>query len=137
MARSSFEELRVYQLSETLSDHVWNMVTQWSQFSRDTVGEQIVTAADSVGANIAEGVGRGSYRENRRFVKIARGSLNETKHFLRRAYHRKLITDEQTAQLKPILDSLAPMLNAYLNSIGPRRREHNDDHPNTINGPDS
>jgi four helix bundle protein len=49
---------------------------------------------------------------------MARGSLNETKHWLRRAYNRKLLTGEQVNALKPLLDELAPRLNAYLKSIG-------------------
>ncbi len=42
----------------------------------------------------------------------------ETKHFLRRAYRRQLLTREQVNSLKPIVDELAPSLNAYLRSIG-------------------
>ena len=75
-------------------------------------------AADGIGANIAEGSGRGSFQDNRRFVKLARGSLNETKHWLRRAYTRKLLAKEQVDSLKPLVDELAPRLNAYLKSIG-------------------
>ena len=131
MARTAFEDLRVYRLSEKLADEVWDTVIAWDAFGHATVGEQLVDAADSIGTNIAEGSGRGSYRENRRFVRIARGSLNETKHFLRRAYRRKLITNEQTTKLKPILDELAPTLNAYLNSIGPRPRPRPDDATDT------
>ena len=119
MARSSFEELRVYQLSENLADEVWRIVLGWEPMARRTVGEQLVRAADSIGANIAEGEGRGSYQDNRRFVKIARGSLKETQHFLRRAFCRSLLSPEQIASLKSKTDALAPMLNAYLNSIGP------------------
>ena len=58
---------------------------------------------------------------NKHQVRIARGSLYETKHWLRRAYRRDLLTDEQVAELKPLLDELAPRLNAYLNSIGDRK----------------
>ena len=76
-------------------------------------------AADSIGANIAEGAGRGSFQDNRRCVRIARGSLNETKHWLRRAYSRKLLVDADIDRLKPLVDELAPRLNAYLRSIGP------------------
>ena len=54
MARSSFENLRVYQLSEQMADEIWNIVVLWDQFAKQTVGNQIVRAADSVGANIAE-----------------------------------------------------------------------------------
>lgn len=73
MASRSFEQLRVYQLSEELADAVWDTVRRWDILSRDTVGKQIIRSADSIGANIAEGYGRGSYQDNRRFVRIARG----------------------------------------------------------------
>lgn len=78
MAKTKFESLRVYQLSELLADEIWAIVVKWNVFARDTVGKQLVRAADSIGANIAEGSGRGTFVDNRRFVRIARGSLNET-----------------------------------------------------------
>ena len=118
MQRTNFEKLRVYRLSENLADELWKTVIGWNYFERDTVGKQLVRAGDSIGANIAEGVGRGKFLDNRRFVRIARGSLNETKHWLRRAHKRGLLTMAQTNVLKPMLDELAPTLNAYLNSIG-------------------
>lgn len=118
MARTNFENLAVYRLAEQIADLVWDVVAGWQPLARDTVGKQLIRAADSVGANIAEGDGRGSFQENRRFVRIARGSLNECKHWLRRAFNRKLLTEPQIQQLKPLLDELAPRLNAYLKSIG-------------------
>ena len=118
MAKSNFINLKVYQLAEQLADAVWDVATDWEYFAKDTVGKQIVRSADSIGANIAEGDGRGSFQDNRRFVRIARGSLKETQHFLRRAFNRKLLTKKQIDQIKPITDELAPRLNAYLKSIG-------------------
>ena len=118
MARSEIENLRVFQLSERLADAIWDIAITWNVFARDTVGTQIVRAADSIGANIAEGSGRGSFQDNRRFVRIARGSLKETQHFLRRAYKRRLVKDPQVAVIRPIVDELAPKLNACLKSIG-------------------
>jgi len=118
MARTNFESLRVYQLAEQLADLIWEIVLEWNAFARDTVGKQLVKAADSVGANIAEGTGRGTYVDNRRFVRIARGSLNETKHWLRRAFKRRLLSAKQINNVKPIIEELAPKLNAYLKSIG-------------------
>ena len=118
MARSNFENLRVYRLSEKIADTIWEVVESWKPFARDTVGKQLVRAADSIGANIAEGDGRGSFQDHRRFVRIARGSLNETKHWLRRAFRRKLLTETQIEELKPMFDELGPRLNAYLKSIG-------------------
>lgn len=118
MAKSNFENLQVYQLAEKLADEIWNIVGRWNEFAKDTVGKQIVRSVDSIGANIAEGTGRYNFQENRRFVRIARGSLNETRYWLRRAYTRNLLTSEQVDKLKPMVDQLSPMLNAYLNSIG-------------------
>lgn len=118
MAKTNFENLRVYQISEELADELWHIVNSWDNFAKNTVGTQIVRSADSVGANIAEGEGRGSYQDNRRFIKIARGSLQETQHWLHRAYKRNLLTQEQIEILKPIVDKLSPTLNAYLRSIG-------------------
>lgn len=94
MTTKRFQELQVYQLAERLSDEIWKIVNTWKLFAKDTVGKQIVRAADSIGANIAEGVGRGAFQDNKRFVKIARGSLYETQHWLRRAYNRHLLTPE-------------------------------------------
>ena len=119
MAGVGFEDLRVYQLAEELADATWELVQNWNNLAKDTVGKQMIRSADSIGANIAEGSGRGTYNENKRFVRISRGSLYETRHWLRRAFRRKLLTQEQIDRLKPLLDQLGPMLNAYLNSSGP------------------
>lgn len=118
MSRTHFENLAVYQRAENLADYIWAVVTGWNNFAKDTIGKQLVRAADSVGANIAEGAGRGAFLDNRRFVRIARGSLNETKHWLRRAFKRGLLSADHISVLKPLLDELAPRLNAYLKSIG-------------------
>ncbi len=118
--RTAFEKLRVYRLAEELGDTIWDVAISWDTFARDTVGKQIVKSVDSIGANIAEGTGHGSFQDNRRFVRTARGSLNETQHWLRRAYRRKLLTTEQIKAIKPLIDNLAPQLNAYLKSIGPK-----------------
>ena len=118
MSQTNFQKLDVYKLAEKLADEIWNIVIKWDALAKDTVGKQIIRSADSIGANIAEGDGRGSYQDHRRFIKIARGSLYETKHWLRRAYTRELLTTTQVETLKPIIDELSPWLNAYLKSIG-------------------
>ena len=123
MPRTNFEKLRVYQLSEELADQIWDIVIEWNGFAKDTVGKQVVRSADSIGANLAEGEGRGSYQDNRRFIKIARGSLQETQHWLRRAFKRNLLTKNQVEQLKPLIAILSPPLNAYLRSIGTPKKD--------------
>jgi four helix bundle protein len=118
VARANFLNLRVYELAEQLADAVAEVAVKWPAFHRNTLGEQIVRAADSIGANIAEGHGRGTYKDNRRLVLIARGSLYETQHWLRRSFQRKLLKEEQIRVLKPLVDELGPKLNAYLKKMG-------------------
>jgi len=117
MERTNFEKLHVYQLAEKLADEIWSVVLGWDFFAKDTVGKQIVRAADGVGANIAEGTGRGTLEDNRRFIRMARGSLYETKHWLRRAYRRTLLTKKQVDTIKPVINELLPKLNAYHRSV--------------------
>lgn len=116
-----FTKLEVYLLAEKLADRLWGFVGAWNPLARDTVGKQLIRAVDSIGANIAEGSGRHTFADNKRFVYIARGSLCETRHWLRCAYRRKLLDATASAELKTILDELAPRLNAYIKSIGKSR----------------
>jgi four helix bundle protein len=117
MSRTNFENRRVYQLAESLGDEVWKIAKAWSAFERETIGRQLVRSADGIGANLAEGSGRGSVPDNRRFVRMARGSLYETKHWLRRAFRRKLLSAGQIDSLRETIDQLTRTLNGYLRSL--------------------
>jgi four helix bundle protein len=117
MSHFLLNDLRVYGLAEELADAIWPIVMSWRHFERTTIGHQLVRAADSIGANIAEGYGRASPADNQRFVRTARGSLYEVRHFLRRADKRGLITPGQKAPLRRMLQQLLPALNAYLRSL--------------------
>jgi four helix bundle protein len=118
MARTGFENLVVYSLAEEISDFVWKIVVKWDRLAQDTLGRQLINSADSIAANIAEGTGRGSFADNRRFARIARGSLFEVKHWLRRAYKRDLLTPMEIESLRKLVDQLTPKLSAYIASIG-------------------
>ena len=117
MVRSRFEDLLVFQEAEALADEVWEVVRAWEPFAKRTVGGQLARAADSVGANIAEGVGRQSRADTARFVRIAQGSLFEVKFWLRRAHRRGLLAEDQTTRLKTRLDALLPLLGGYHRSL--------------------
>ncbi len=117
MERTNFEKLDVYKLSEKLADLIWNIVIKWNLVAQDTVGKQLIRYCNSIGANIAEGTGRGSSIENKRFARIARSSLFETNHWLRRTLKRNLLNKKNIDEIKLIIDVLSPRLSAYINSI--------------------
>ncbi len=100
-----------YRLSAGLSDDIHEAIEDWPKFEIWTVGVQLVRAADSIGANIAEGLGRDSRADQRRFFVIARGSNYEAEHWLERAASRGLITrqdgfGEMTSELGKVLSGL-------------------------------
>jgi len=118
--KTKFEDLEIFQLAEKLADEIWNMAIKWDLFAKKTVGIQIVDSADGVGSSIAEGSGKGSYRDFRRYVKISRGSLYETKYWLRRTVARKLILQKEIEKIKPIIDELLPKLNGFIKYLDGR-----------------
>jgi len=118
MSYHNLEDLEVYQLAESFSNDVWDIVNNWDYFAKDTIGKQLVRSADSIGANIAEGYGRFHYKENRNFCYFSRGSIIETKSWLKKAKIRNLITEEQFDNLFETLQSVHIKLNAYLKYIG-------------------
>lgn len=115
--KTNFEKLRIYELSEELSDLVWRIVNNWGHLAKSTVGSQIVRSVESIGANIAEGSGRGTDKEYVRFLRIARGSLYETRHWLRSAYRKELLAKENVEEVKLLIGELTPKLNSYISAI--------------------
>jgi four helix bundle protein len=111
------EDLIVYTESHNLSNEIWDVVNNWNDFQKDTIGKQLVRAADSVSANIAEGYGRFTYKENRQFCVYSRGSICETLSWIDKAQYRKLIAPEKAELMKMKIARIMTMLNKYMNSI--------------------
>jgi len=112
------DELEVYRRAMTIGEKAWKIVAKWDFFARDSLGKQFVKAADSIAANISEGYGRYSFKENKQFVYYARGSLFETGTWLRKAMNRRLVDQELFAALNEEINTAAKLLNGYIRSIG-------------------
>jgi four helix bundle protein len=114
----TLEELETYQLAEKMSDEIWSIVLGWDFFAKDTIGKQLVRAADSVSANLSERYGRYFYKENKQFCYYSRGSLMETKTWIGKASRRNLINEQTSTELIKRLEIIHKKLNAYIKSIG-------------------
>ncbi len=112
------EELQVYQLSMTIAEKIWNIIITWDYFAKDVVGKQLMKAADSVSVNLSEGFGRYFYKENKQFCYYSRGSLFETKTWLRKAFNRKLIEEKIYLEFITDLETIGIKLNNYIKTIG-------------------
>jgi four helix bundle protein len=117
-----FEDLRVLKAAETVADDLWNVVITWGAFAKDSMGQQMVRACDSIGANIAEAYGRYHYGEKLQFFYYARGSLFETKYWLNRGKSRGLLNPEQFDELSKSLSLLAQQLNSLANTTKKQKR---------------
>ena len=109
-------ELDVYRLAEELSDLIWEAYDQWTPKAQNTLGYQVIRSADSIAANLAEGYGRYTPADRRKFYLYARGSFEETKAWLRKAIRRRVIRADDVPQYKVLIDSLGPKLNAFIKS---------------------
>ncbi len=109
-------ELKVYQLAEELSEMIWNDYDNWNSKVKNTVGYQIIRSADSIAANIAEGYGRFTPADRKRFYLYSRGSFEETKCWLRKLISRKVINEVRVKEYKIIIEELGPKLNAFINT---------------------
>jgi four helix bundle protein len=118
---TSLEDLAVLKSTEVVTDDVWRLVSSWNNFSRDSVGIQLVRAGDSIGANIAEAFGRFHYGEKIQFLYYARGSLFETKYWLNRSLARGLVNNTQAEKYADQLTGIARQLNNFVSSLKSQR----------------
>jgi four helix bundle protein len=119
---TAMEDLRVLQMAEVIADTLWGHVAHWDAFARSTMGEQLVRAADSIGANIAESFGRFHYGEKLNFLYYARGSLFETKYWINRSKSRQIVDMELAQNVVEQLSDLAHKLNIFASSLKQQRR---------------
>jgi len=111
------EELVIYQLSLEISKLAWEIYKRLPKDQQFTLGKQFIEAADSVGANIAEGYGRYHYKDSLKFYYNSRGSLSETKHWITLLNQRGLISTEDHNNIKIIVEKEQLKLNNFINSI--------------------
>ena len=112
------EDLKANQTAMEIGKMIYNIAGEWGYFDKKTMGTQIVRAADSVAANISEGYGRYSYKEEKMFFFYARGSAHETRTWLHKARSRNLITQDQSSQLLQKTDYCIALLNGLIKATG-------------------
>jgi four helix bundle protein len=116
----AFNELVVYQRAGSFADDIHTCVKRWDPLDAWSAGIQLIRAADSVAANIAEGTGRRTFREQLRFYVMARGSLHELRHWITRATARGLFLPHD---IHTRADEVGRMLNGLINTTRTRANQ--------------
>ncbi len=107
-------DIECYRVAFHLSNYVWDVISQWDSFAKRTVGEQFVSAVDSVSANIAEGFGRYFKKDKIKFYRYAKGSLKECFDWNEKAKVRKLLKEQEYLHIFNELDKLPLSLNSLI-----------------------
>ena len=118
-------DLDVYKLAEKLSDKIWDGYDLWPEKAQKTIGLQVIRSADSIAANIAEGYGRFTAPDRKKFYMYTRGSFEETKVWLRKAYRRNVIDKQSMEEYTTIINELSPKLNGFINSTKTNHEPNN------------
>lgn len=112
------EEFETYNLAMALGEKIHSKVIKWNYFEMDTIGKQLVRSADSIAANLSEGLGRYHYKERKNFTYYSRGSLFETKTWLTKAFNRNLIEENAFKGLINDIELIGIKINNYIKTIG-------------------
>jgi four helix bundle protein len=109
--------LIVYQLSRELSRIGREIYRRLDWKQQKIIGDQFITATDSVGANIAEGYARYHFLDRIKFYHQARASLAEAaEHWLQLLCERNMVDMKMAKQYTKIASELSLKLQNFITS---------------------
>lgn len=111
-------KLLVWQKSHDLVLKVYDVTKRFPKDELFGLTSQVRRAVVSVPSNIVEGKARGSNKEYKRFLLMARGSLEEVKYQLFLAKDLKYISENEYTNLKRNTDEVGKMLNGLIGKLG-------------------
>jgi len=111
----SFEDLECWKAARELGEFVFTKILPaLPKEEKYRLADQMLRAARSITANIAEGYGRFHYLDSSRFLSNARGSAYELLDHLITAEAEKLIPTELLQDGRELVDRAVRLLNGYL-----------------------
>ena len=108
---SSYRDLEVWRRGMDFAADVYRLTKLMPRTEEYRLTSQVLRAAASVPANIAEGHTRGSRKEYAQFISIARGSLAEAETLLMLAVRADLLRAEAAADTLSRAETLCRQLN--------------------------
>jgi four helix bundle protein len=112
-----FRDLQVWQKSHAVTLRVYEVTSKFPKTEQFGLTSQIQRAASSVAANIAEGCGRNSDAELRRFLEISMGSATELEYHLLLAKDLKLLVMDSYEQMDRDVVEIKKMLAGLIKKL--------------------
>ena len=112
-----FRTLHVWKKAHELTLHVYKITNTFPKEELFGLTSQVRRSSSSIPTNIAEGCGRGSDAESRRFLQIAFGSLSELDYQLILAGDLGFVGPERQAELAASLLEIRRMLATLIRKV--------------------
>jgi four helix bundle protein len=113
----SFRDLEVWNLSMDLTMMIYAITSDFPKHEIYGLSSQMRRAAISISSNIAEGSARGSKKDFRQFVLIARGSNCELQTQLMIASRLNYSLDEKITEAEALCQRISRMLSGLSNFL--------------------
>ena len=107
----NYQKLDVYKVAKELVQQVYVLLKEYPSEEKYALCDQIRRAVISVPANIAEGMGRTSKKEQKHFLEIAYGSLMEVQCLLDISTDLGYISKDTYNSINTLIFRVATMIN--------------------------
>lgn len=112
-----YQDLRVWHKSIELVKEIYFLTEKLPSKEKYVLSDQMRRAAISIPSNVAEGNGRSSKVEYKRFVEIARGSQYELQTQLYICVELNYFTESDTEKANELITEVGKMLNNMIKSL--------------------
>ena len=113
----NYKKVVAWQRADQSTIEVYRLTRKFPKEEVYGLTAQLRRAAFSVAANIAEGAGRETDAEYRRFLHIARGSLSETEYFLHLAHNLEYLSASEYEKLTVLINQTFAALHGLIQTI--------------------
>ncbi len=120
---AGFADLIVWQEAASLAANVEDLAPMVTGPAAISAADQMIRAARSIPANIAEGYGRGVTLDCIRFLRIAKSSAEEVENHLRVALLRNRIPRDQGEKLIDQTRRVGYLIFRFMESVERRRKK--------------
>lgn len=116
-SHQSFTELEVWKTARVFKNEMFDLSKTFPVEEKYKLSDQLIRASRSINANIAEGHGRYSYKDQLHFCIQARDSLSACYNHLIDALDCKYINKKQLDDFKSKIDEIERLLNGYISFL--------------------
>jgi len=112
-----FIELDLWKIVRGLKKDIFELVKKFPAEERYRLSDQMIRCSRSINANIAEGHGRYSFKDQLHFCIVSRGSFSELRNHFYDALDCNYITKEEFLSFEQRILRCVRVLNGYIQHL--------------------